>query len=268
MLYILLALAFLSATAIVVGAQMFSAGYWLILIFIGLWAACFLGWAIIYLLWLLIVSLLVNKKKEITKPSKFYGYFVKETMSMLLFFSRSKVHMEGVENIPRDTKYLLVANHRSNFDPITCLAKFGKNDLVFVSKPENFSLPIAGGWIHHAGFMAIDRENPKNALVTINKAADYLKNQVVSVGIFPEGTRNKTTEPLLPFKNGALKIATKAQCPIVVAAMKNTREVQHNFPWKRTHIYLHIEVISAEEVKESNTAKLSERVYDILKANV
>ena len=72
MLYILLALAFLSATAIVVGAQMFSAGYWLILIFIGLWAACFLGWAIIYLLWLLIVSLLVNKKKEITKPSKFY----------------------------------------------------------------------------------------------------------------------------------------------------------------------------------------------------
>lgn len=268
MLYILLALAFLSASAIVACTGFFTAWYWMILIFIGMWAGCFLGWAIIYLLWLFIVSILVNKKKEITRPSKFYGYFVKETMSMLLFFSRSKVHMEGVENIPRDAKYLLVANHRSNFDPIACLAKFGKNDLIFVSKPENFSLPIAGGWIHHAGFLAIDRENPKNALVTINKAADYIKSQTVSVGIFPEGTRNKTTEPLLEFKNGALKIATKAQCPIVVVAMKNTREVQHNFPWKKTDIYLHIEVISAEEVKESNTAKLSERVYDILKANV
>ena len=268
MLYILLALAFLSAATIVAITGFFTAWYWMILIFIGMWAGFFLVWVIIYTLWLLLGSFLISKKKEITKPNKFYNYFVTETMKLLLFFSRSKVHMEGAEKIPRDTKYLLVANHRSNFDPITCLAKFGKNDLVFVSKPENFSLPIAGGWIHHAGFMAIDRENPKNALVTINKAADYLKNQVVSVGIFPEGTRNKTTEPLLPFKNGALKIATKAQCPIVVAAMKNTREVQHNFPWKRTHIYLHIEVISAEEVKESNTAKLSERVYDILKANV
>lgn len=267
MLYILLALAFLSAVIIVAFTGFFTAWYWMILIFIGMWAGCFLGWAIIYMIFLFLGSL-VNKKKEVTKPGRFRGYIVKETMSMLLFFSRSKVHMEGLENIPRDTKYLLVANHRSNFDPIVCLSKFGKNDLVFVSKPENFNLPIAGGWIYGAGFMAIDRVNPRNALVTINKAADYLKNQVVSVGIFPEGTRNKTDEPLLEFKNGALKIATKAQVPIVVAALKNTREVQHNFPWKRTHIYMHVEVIPAEEVKTSNTAKLSERVYDILKANV
>lgn len=268
MLYILLALAFLSAAAIVACTGFFTAWYWMILIFIGMWAGCFLGWVIIYLLWLFIVSLLVDKKKEITKPNKFYGYFVKETMSLLLFFSRSKVHIEGEKNIPRDTKYLLVANHLSNFDPITCISKFGKNDLVFVSKPENFSLPIAGGWMHHAGFLAIDRENPKNALVTINKAAEYLKNQQVSVGIFPEGTRNKTSEPLLEFKNGAFKIATKAKCPIVVAALKNTRKVQHNFPWKKTDIYVHIEVIPAEEVAVSNTAKLSERVYDILKENI
>lgn len=268
MLYILLALAFLSASAIVACAGFFTAWYWMILIFIGMWTGCFLGWIVIYLLWLFIVSILIDKKKEVTKPNKFFGYFVKETMSLLLFFSRSKVHMEGVENIPRDTKYLLVANHLSNFDPITCISKFGKNDLVFVSKPENFSLPIAGGWMHRAGFMAIDRENPRNALVTINKAAEYLKNQQVSVGIFPEGTRNKTSEPLLEFKNGAFKIATKAKCPIVVAALKNTRKVQHNFPWKKTDIYVHIEVIPAEEVSTSNTAHLSERVYEILKANI
>lgn len=269
MLYILLALAFLSAAAISVGAQFFAvAWYWFILIFIGLWLACFLGWAIIYCLFLFVVSIMVNKKKEVTKPSRFYGYFVKETMSMLLFFSRSKVHMTGVENIPRDTKYLLVANHLSNFDPITCLSKFGKNDLVFVSKPENFNLPIAGGWIYKAGFLAIDRENAKNALVTINKAADYLKNQVVSIGIFPEGTRNKTEEPLLEFKNGAFKIATKAQVPIVVVTLKNTRKVQKNFPLKKTDIYMDVEVISAEEVKESKTAQLSDRVYKIMMDNL
>lgn len=268
MLYILLALGFLSAAAIVACTGFFTAWYWMILIFTGMWLGCFLGWVIAYVAFLFIISLCLNKKKEITKPNKFYGYFVKETMSLLLFFSRSRVHMEGAENIPRDVKYLLVANHLSNFDPITCISKFGKNDLVFVSKPENFSLPIAGAWMHHAGFMAIDRENPKNALVTINKAAEYLKNQQVSVGIFPEGTRNKTSEPLLEFKNGAFKIATKAKCPIVVAALKNTRKVQHNFPWKKTDIYVHIEVISAEEVAVSNTAQLSAHVYNILKENV
>ena len=268
MLYILLALAFLSAAAIVAVTGFFTAWYWMILIFIGMWAGFFLVWIIIFTLWLLLISFTLNKKKEITKPNKFYNYFVTETMKLLLFFSRSKVHMVGAEKIPRDTKYLLVANHLSNFDPITCISKFGKNDLVFVSKPENFSLPIAGAWMHHAGFLPIDRENPKNALVTINKAAEYLKNQQVSVGIFPEGTRNKTSEPLLEFKNGAFKIATKAKCPIVIAALKNTRKVQHNFPWKKTDIYVSIDVIPAEEVAESNTAQLSARVYDFLKENI
>jgi len=268
MLYILLALGFLTASAIVACTGFFTAWYWMIPIFIGMWAGGFLVWIIIYLLWLFIISILVNKKKEINKPNKFYNYFVTETMKLLLFFSRSKVHMEGEEKVPRDVKYLLVANHLSNFDPITCISKFGRNDLLFVSKPENFSLPIAGGWMHHAGYMPIDRENPKNALVTINKAAEYLKNQQVSVGIFPEGTRNKTSEPLLEFKNGAFKIATKAKCPIVVAALKNTRKVQHNFPWKKTDIYVYIEVISAEEVAVSNTAQLSARVYEILKEHI
>ena len=270
MLYILLALGFLSASVISAlgGLLTATAWYWFILIFLGLWLGSFLGWLIVYVLFLLIVSVLVDKKKEVTKPSRFYGYFVKETMSLLLFFSRSKVHMTGVEQIPTDTKYLLVANHLSNFDPITCLTQFGKNDLIFVSKPENFNLPIAGSWIYRAGFMAIDRESPKNALVTINKAADYLKNQVVSVGIFPEGTRNKSGEGLLEFKNGAFKIATKAKVPIVVATLKNTRQVQKNFPWKRTHIYMDVEVISKEEVMESNTAQLSDRVYKIMMDNL
>lgn len=268
MLYILLALGFLTTAGIVVAADLFTKWYLFIPIFLGIWLGCFLGWIVLYVLFLFIGGLIGDKKKEVTKPGRFAGYIVKETMSMLLFFSRTKVHVEGVENVPRDTKYLLVANHRSNFDPISCLATFGKNDLIFVSKPENFTLPVAGGWIHKAGFMAIDRENPKNALVTINKAANYLKNQTISVAIFPEGTRNKTTEPLLEFKNGAFKIATKAQVPIVVAAMKNTREVQHNFPWKRTDIYLHIETIPAEEVKVSNTAQLSERAHKILMDNI
>lgn len=231
-----------------------------ILIFLGLCIAFVVVWVFLYALFLLLWSLCLNKKKEVTKVSKLHSIIVRETMNMLLFFSRARVHIEGKEKLPKDTKFLLVANHRSNYDPITSIVKFAKNDMIFVSKPENFNIPIAGAFMHRAGFIPIDRDNPKNALVTINKAADYLKKQEVSIGIFPEGTRNRTEATLLEFKNGAFKIATKAQVPIVVVAMKNMGKVKKNFPWKSTHVYAKIvDVITKEEVMASNTAELSNR---------
>lgn len=258
-LNIVLVLAILSAVAFMFLTNMVTAWYH-ILIFLGMCIVFVVVWVVVYALILLFWSLTIDKKKEVKKTSKFYGMIVRETMTMLLFFSRAHVHIEGKEKLPKDSKFLLVANHRSNYDPITSVVKFAKNDMIFVSKPENFNIPIAGAFMHRAGFIPIDRDNPKNALVTINKAAEYLKNQEASVGIFPEGTRNRTEETLLEFKNGAFKIATKAQVPIVVVAMKNMGMVKKNFPWKSTHVYAKIvDVITKEEVMNSNTAELSNR---------
>lgn len=258
-LSIIIILAILSAVGLCLGMGLYTAWYH-ILIFLALCLVFFFGWTLMYLIILLLWSLTLNKKKEVNKVSRFYSLIVRETMHLLLFFSRTHVHLEGKEKLPKDTKYLLVANHRSNFDPITCITKFGKNDMIFVSKPENFDLPIAGAFMHRAGFIPIDRDNPRNALVTINKAAEYLKAQSVSVGIFPEGTRNRTEETLLEFKNGAFKIATKAGVPIVVVAMKNAGMVKKNFPWKCTHLYAKVvDVIPVEVVAGGKTAELSNR---------
>ncbi len=250
----------------IVGAAVFmflmnwTTAWYHILIFLGMCIAFIFAGVLLYVVLLLVGSLCLNKKKEVNKVSRFYCMIVRETMIMLLFFSRARVHIEGKEKLPKDTKFLLVANHRSNYDPITSVVKFGRNDMIFVSKPENFNIPIAGAFMHKAGFIPIDRDNPKNALVTINKAAEYLKNQEASVGIFPEGTRNRTEETLLEFKNGAFKIATKAQVPIVVVAMKNMGQVKKNFPWKSTKVSAKIvDVITKEEVMASNTAELSKR---------
>lgn len=67
--------------------------------------------------------------------------------------------------------------------------------------------------------MAIDRENPRNALLTIEKAAKLIESDEVSIGIYPEGTRSKECV-LLPFHNGVFKIAQKASVPIVVASIQ------------------------------------------------
>ena len=61
----------------------------------------------------------------------------------------------------------------------------------------------------------LDRENAKEGLKTILKAIEYVKNGI-SIFIFPEGTRNKGEElSLLPFKDGAFRIATKTGCPLI-----------------------------------------------------
>ena len=63
----------------------------------------------------------------------------------------------------------------------------------------------------------------------------------ISICIFPEGTRNKGEElTILPFKEGAFKIATKTGCPIVPISMNNTAEIfENHFPKiKKTHVVL------------------------------
>ena len=80
----------------------------------------------------------------------------------------------------------------------------------------------------------------RKALKTILQAIDYVKNGI-SICIFPEGTRNKGEElSLLPFKEGAFKIATKTGCPIVPISMNNTAEIfENHFPKiKKTHVVL------------------------------
>lgn len=69
--------------------------------------------------------------------------------------------------------------------------------------------------------MAIDRENPRNAMVTINKAAKLIENDECSVAVWPKGTRSKNKQ-LLPFHNGIFKIAHKAKVPVVIVAINGT----------------------------------------------
>lgn len=86
----------------------------------------------------------------------------------------------------------------------------------------------------------LDRENAKEGLKTILKAIEYVKNGI-SIFIFPEGTRNKGEElSLLPFKDGAFRIATKTGCPIVPVSLNNTADILENhFPHiKKTHVVI------------------------------
>ena len=145
------------------------------------------------------------------------------------------------------------------------IVKLKKIKMSFISKPENFKVPVAGGYMYLNGYLSIDRDNPRNAIKTIKKEAENIKNGI-SVYVNPEGTRSKTGL-LLPIKPGAFKIATLSHAPIVVATFKNTRQIHKNFP-KKTVVYHDIlKVIPYEEYKDLNTHEIAAMVEKIMRDN-
>lgn len=231
-----------------------------ILIFLGLNIAYFL----LYIIFLWILSLTINTKKEYDKPNKFYQRLTTLTMEMLTNYARINLTVKGKELVPHNQKYMFVFNHCSNFDPIIQSYIFRNDNLVHISKPENFKVPIAGAFIKRCGYLSVDRENTKNGLKTIIKAIKLIESDIASVGVSPEGTRNRK-DGLLPFRSGCFKIALKAKCPIVVCTMRNTRNIHKNFPFKSTNVEMRIiKVLTYEEIKDLNTNEISQLVRKLM----
>ena len=223
---------------------------------------------ILYVLFLGICALLVSPDKTYEKNSPFYRFLLESATAAAMKLLRIRIHVSGVENIPKDAKVLFVSNHRSNFDPLITWHTLKNWKIAFVSKPGNFKIPFFGRIIRKCCFLPIDRENPRKAIVTINKAAKLLKAQEVSVGIYPEGTRSKTCQ-LLPFHNGVFKIAQKAESPIVVLCITGTEKISKRTPFQHTDVHLDVlDVFPAQGVKETKTEMIGTAVRHLIATNI
>ena len=219
---------------------------------------------LLYLLFLGICVLFIDKKKEYDRQSRFYRALADSLNAVILFFCRVRIHTEGKEKLPKDTLYLLVGNHISGYDPLITMRALREEKLIFVSKPENWNIPIAGRLAVRCCFRTIDRENARNALRTIQDCARLLNEKAGSIVIYPEGTRSKTGE-LLPFHNGVFKIAQEAKVPIIVMSISGSPAVKKNAPWRRTDVTLRIlSVLPAEKIYSMRTAAIGNEVRSIL----
>lgn len=210
---------------------------------------------------LVISGFFVDSNKLYDRNSKFYRFLLYYSTVILFVTARIKVEISGEELIPKEGQFLLVTNHRSNFDPISCwITLRHRVDLVYISKPENFKIPFFGKIIRRCCFMPIDRQNPRNAKPTIDRAAEFIKSGNFSVGVYPEGTRSRTCR-LLPFHSMVFRIAKQADAPILAAVLENTENIHKNFPLKGTHVKMtYVDIISAEEVKAMKTNEISDRI--------
>lgn len=138
-----------------------------------------------------------------------------------LFQSGATIEVKGKENIPEEP-VLFVSNHRSYFDILVLHTTSGKCP-GFVAKAEMLKFPLLAWWMKDIACLFLDRNDLRSGMQMIKDGAQLIQNGQ-SMVIFPEGTRNGMEE-MLPFKEGSLKMAEKADCPVVPVTVIDTDQL-------------------------------------------
>lgn len=134
-----------------------------------------------------------------------------------------KFHVEGERPVDIDMRaYVVVANHESTADPF--LLSWLPWDMRWVAKEELFKPPMVGWAMRWGGDIPLKRGNGESVRATMAECEAAIAGGI-SVMMFPEGTRSKDGT-LLPFKDGAFKLAVKTGVPILPVAIAGTRHMR------------------------------------------
>lgn len=113
--------------------------------------------------------------------------------------------------IPKDGNIIIAGNHKHLYDQcLTIIAT--KRGINYMAKKEYFDSKKTRWFFKHTGCISVDRQNHGG---DSKEKAMKILNEGGAIGIFPEGTRNKTKEMLLPFKFGTVSMAQKTDSYIV-----------------------------------------------------
>jgi 1-acyl-sn-glycerol-3-phosphate acyltransferase len=137
--------------------------------------------------------------------------------------------------------------------------------MKWLSKAELFRYPVMGWLMHLAGDVPVKRGFGPSAVEAMTKCREILSRKV-SVMIFPEGTRSSTTE-LLPFKDGAFRLAIDAGVAILPLALHGTGPALRKHDWRIGRSTAVVEVLAPVEtagLTPADVPALKERVRSII----
>jgi 1-acyl-sn-glycerol-3-phosphate acyltransferase len=139
---------------------------------------------------------------------------------------RVRISGDLLEN-PRNP-YVVVSNHQSLADVpiISCLPW----EMKWVTKAELFRVPLVGWMLRLAGDLRVDRNDTRSRAKVLMEARQYLQKKC-SVIFFPEGTRSPDGR-VLPFTDGAFRLAIKEQVPILPLAIEGTQDTLPKHSWR------------------------------------
>ena len=159
--------------------------------------------------------------------------------------------------------FVVVSNHES-FSDILLLSHLPW-EMKWLSKAEILRIPVLGWCMRLAGDIPIWRGKMESARGAMSQALGVLRGKV-SVMIFPEGTRSPT-DALLPFKDGAFRLAIEAGVPVLPLVVVGTRNALAKHDWRMNPADATVTVLEPIETTGltlDDVATLKERVRNVI----
>ena len=148
-------------------------------------------------------------------------YKIVRPLIVFLFKILYRPTIVGKENIPENGGFVLAGgSHKNNFDCASLIVST-KRCIHFLAKDELYK-GIKKILFKNMGIIPVNRR--KKDGFALNKAISFLKKEMV-IGIFPEGTFNKSDDPTIPFKIGAVKMAYDTNSKIVPFVIKGDYKI-------------------------------------------
>lgn len=164
----------------------------------------------------------------------------------------------GKEKLNIKEGYILAGNHTAYLDVFLLIAA-NKRKIHFFTKIELFNTKIKNSFFTSMGCIPVDRKKKNNG--SILEGVKVLNEEKV-VGIFPEGTYNRTDKIIMPFKYGAVAMAQKTNKAIIPFAIVGKYQI-----FGKSVKIIFGEPYKLKEDLETENHKLEQKVISLIKEN-
>ncbi len=231
-------------------------------IFARIWAT----WGLISFTLTFLIIFIPSMLSHLMKNPGAQYYFIKVSkrwMNCWLFLIGCPVKVTGKEQFSTASASVIVFNHNALLDvPLSAPYVPGPNKTI--AKASFAKVPLFGSF-YKRGSVLVDRKNDKSRV----KSFDNMKKTLASgmhMCIYPEGTRNRTSEPLKPFYDGAFKLAVATKkdiIPCVIIGTKKAMPINKSFYLLPTRLKMHfLPAFSSENI---SVAELKEKVFNAMR---
>lgn len=193
--------------------------------------------------------------------------FLHRIIPIVIRRGRIKIHVTGLENLPKENGYVMFPNHQGLFDALAIIQTH-ERPLVTVMKKEVKNIFLLKQVITMLQAEIIDREDIRQSMQVIMNMTRRLKTGENFI-LFAEGTRSKKGNSLLEFKGGSFKSAMNAKCPIVPVALIDSFKAFDTGSIKKLTVQVHyLKPLYYADYKGMKSTELADLVSEMIREKI
>ncbi len=227
-------------------------------IFTTIWAIWGAIWFIVTIL-LEIIMLIPGFLMKDPASTKWFHNTSRIWMNIFLGGVGCPVTVKGKEHFKKDKNYIVVANHNSFFD-IFAVTPYLPNANKSIAKSSLAKIPVFN-WVYGQGSVLVDRKNAASRADSFTEMKYVLEKLKLDMVIYPEGTRNKTGNPLKEFYNGAFRLAVDTQKTIIPVVIFNTRKILPSGRFALAPHRIYLEILPEIPVEDKKHQQLKDEAF-------